>query len=193
MKFQLDYLLSQTDPRDAKEAIHSLPKDLKSAYLDMISRIENINAKGIAIHTLLFETAVEQNSWKGGWSKLKYREGLRKLRLDLTSESYEKLLKILWKVFDRYCLCIPACSRYEFIASHNAYKDAAAWINFDARTGERVWIFQNHIGVEEDEEVEYGLPSVFISGSTWELDRDITKENDWAKTVEQLLSEIESE
>ena len=52
MKFQLDYILEKENPRDAIEALDTLPKDMPDAYKEVLTRIDKIKGKHTALKVL---------------------------------------------------------------------------------------------------------------------------------------------
>lgn len=52
MKFHLDYILEKEDPRDAIEALDTLPKDIPDAYKEVLLRIDKIKGKQTALKVL---------------------------------------------------------------------------------------------------------------------------------------------
>ena len=52
VKFQLDYILDKEEPRDAIEALGTLPKDMSAAYEEVLARIDKIKGKDTALKIL---------------------------------------------------------------------------------------------------------------------------------------------
>ena len=52
VKFQLDYVLDMEEPRDAIEALSTLPKDMPDAYNEVLTRIGKTKGKRTAIKVL---------------------------------------------------------------------------------------------------------------------------------------------
>jgi Ankyrin repeats (3 copies)/Ankyrin repeats (many copies) len=51
-RFQLDHILDKVRPRDAINALNTLPTDMDSAYTEVLDRIDKTGGKGIAIQIL---------------------------------------------------------------------------------------------------------------------------------------------